>query len=224
MNILLVEDDDLLADQIAKLLKKERYHCDVCYSITDAKKAYEENSYQLLLIDWNLPDGSGLSMLHNIRQSGDDIAIIMLSGRESIAERVEALDCGADDYLCKPYSNIELLARVRAILRREGLQRTSLFWVGDVRVDLSKREVSVENMMVDLTNKEFELLEILILNKNRVLSRFQLSEFICKDFDSITSSNVVDVHIKNIRKKLNRPNIITTIRGIGYSIKENNHR
>ena len=219
MNILLLEDDELLADQIAMLLKKERYDCDVCYNISDATLAYEENNYQLLLVDWNLPDGSGLSMLHKIRKSGDDIAVIMLSGRESVEERVEALDGGADDYLCKPYSNIELLARVRALLRREGAQRTSVLQIDDVSVDLSKREVSVKNVLIELTNKEFELLEVLVLHKNQVLSRYQLTELLCKDFDSITSSNVIDAHIKNIRKKLNCPDIISTVRGVGYSIK-----
>ncbi len=220
MNILLVEDDEILANQISSLLKRERYDCDLSHNISDATKMYEENSYQLLLVDWNLPDGSGLSMLKNIRKNGDDIAIIMLSGRESIEERVEALDSGADDYLCKPYSNLELLARVRALLRRESTQRTSTLQIEDVVIDLGKREVTVEGNLTELTNKEFELLEILVLNKNRVLSRYQLSELLCKDFDSITSSNVIDAHIKNIRKKLNRPNIITTVRGVGYTIKE----
>ncbi len=220
MNILLVEDDEILANQISTLLKKERYDCDVSHNIADATKAYEENSYQLLLVDWNLPDGSGLSMLKNIRKNGDDIAVIMLSGRESVEERVKALDGGADDYLCKPYSNLELLARVRALLRRESAQRTSILQIEDIVIDLGKREVTVADTLTELTNKEFELLEILVLNKNRVLSRFQLSELLCKDFDSITSSNVIDAHIKNIRKKLNRPDIITTVRGVGYTIKE----
>ncbi len=219
MNVLLIEDDELLADQISKLLKKERYDCDICLNISTAMRLYEKNSYQLLLIDWNLPDGSGLHMLENIRKNADDIAVIMLSGRESIQERVQALDAGADDYLCKPYSNIELLARVRAILRRESKQRTSSLEIEDIRIDLSKREVTVSNRSVKLTKKEFELLEVLVLNKNRVLSRYQLSELLCKEFDSITSSNVIDAHIKNIRKKLNRPKIISTIRGVGYCIR-----
>ena len=219
MKILLVEDDKLLADQIAMLLKKQRYDCDVCYSIDDATLLYEENNYQLLLIDWNLPDGSGLDMLHDIRQKSDDIAIIMLSGRESVQERVEALDKGADDYLCKPYSNFELLARVRALLRRESSQKTSILHIKDVVIDLKKREVLVNKEPIDLTNKEFELLEVLALHKNQVLSRYQLSDLLCKNFDSITSSNVIDAHIKNIRKKLNRVDIISTIRGVGYSIK-----
>ncbi len=220
MNILLIEDDELLADQIFKLLKKERYDCDVANNISDATIMYEENNYQLLLVDWNLPDGSGLDLLHRIRKSGDNISVIMLSGRESVEERVQALDFGADDYLCKPYSNIELLARVRAILRRESSQKTSLFQIGDVSVNLSKREVKVKDGLIELTYKEFELFEVLVLHKNQVLSRFQLNDLLCKDFDSIKSSNYVDVHIKNIRKKLNRPDIITTIRGVGYSVKD----
>jgi len=220
VNILLIEDDELLADQIFKLLKKERYDCDVANNISDATIMYEENNYQLLLVDWNLPDGSGLDLLHRIRKSGDNISVIMLSGRESVEERVQALDFGADDYLCKPYSNIELLARVRAILRRESSQKTSLFQIGDVSVNLSKREVKVKDGLIELTYKEFELFEVLVLHKNQVLSRFQLNDLLCKDFDSIKSSNYVDVHIKNIRKKLNRPDIITTIRGVGYSVKD----
>lgn len=219
MHILLVEDDHILADQIASLLKRERYDCDVCHTIAEAKAAYDEHSYQLLLIDWNLPDGSGLSMLKEIREAGDSIAVIMLSGRESVEERVEALDGGADDYLCKPYSNLELLARVRVILRREGNQRSSTLEIGDVCVDLGKREVFVNDEPVTLTQKEFELLEVLVLHKNQVLSRFQLTDLLCKEFDSITSSNVVDVHVKNIRKKLDRPEFISTIRGVGYSVK-----
>ncbi len=220
MNILLIEDDEILADQIHKLLKEHKYNCDIAYNVFDANLLYKKNSYQLLLIDWNLPDGSGIDMLKKIRKSGDNISVIILSGRESVKERVEALDIGADDYLCKPYSNIELLARIRAILRRDSAQKNSIFYYKDISVDLSKREVKVKDKVVNLTYKEFELLEVLILNKNRVLSRTTLNEFLCKDFDSIKLSNYVDVHIKNIRKKLNSPEFISTIRGVGYSIKD----
>jgi DNA-binding response OmpR family regulator len=220
MNILLLEDDPLLSEQIATLLTKERYTCDVCHTVTEASGACDTNSYQLILMDWNLPDGSGVGFLRELRREGHTVPVIMLSGRERVEERVEALDSGADDYLCKPYSNAELLARVRALLRREGTQRTTRLQKGDVTLDLSRREVTVAQAPVALTPREFELLELLMTHKNQVLSRYQIAELLCKDFSALTSSNLVDVHVKNIRKKLNRPDIITTIRSVGYSVRE----
>jgi len=220
MNILLVEDDELLSDQISMLLKKERYICDVAFSVSEAMELYDDNSYQLILMDWNLPDGSGIEILKEIRSFEDSIAVIMLSGRESVDERVEALDAGADDYLCKPYSNVELLARVRALLRRESSQKSSKLLHGDVAVDLAQRQVLVEDVRKDLTEKEFEILELLMLHKNKVLSRSDMTELLCKNFDAMKSSNFVDVHVKNIRKKLERPEIIATVRGVGYTIRD----
>ena len=220
MNILLVEDDELLSYQISLLLKKERYICDTAYSIAQAKNLYELNNYQLILMDWNLPDGSGIEMLKEIRSYKDSIALIMLSGRESIDERVEALDAGADDYLCKPYSNEELLARMRALLRRESSQKTTKLEHQDMLLDLSKRQVFVADEVKNLTEKEFEILELLMLNKNKVLSRDAMSELLTKNFDAMQASNFVDVHIKNIRKKLQRAKLITSVRGVGYTIRD----
>lgn len=220
MNILLVEDDELLADQVSMLLRKENYTCDVSHNVHEAEDKYEQNSYQLILLDWNLPDGSGVELLRAIRSLKDTISIIMLSGRESIDERVEALDAGADDYLCKPYSNIELLARVRALLRRDSTQKTTQLHHLDVTLDLVQRKVFVDKEWKVLTDKEFELLELLMLNKNTVFSRYQISELLNRDFDAIKTSNLVDVHVKNIRKKLERPKLITTIRSIGYSVRD----
>jgi DNA-binding response OmpR family regulator len=220
MNILLLEDDALLADQIATLLRRERYTCDTAATVTDARALVENSSYQLILMDWNLPDGTGLALLESIRGVGDAVPVLMLSGRESVGERVLALDTGADDYLCKPYSNAELLARVRALLRRDTAQRTSRLCKEDVCLDLGRREVSVAEEAVVLTPKEFELLELLMLHKNQVLSRDQLTELLCKDFEALKSSNFVDVHVKNIRKKLQRPDLISTVRNIGYCIKD----
>ena len=220
MNILLVEDDEFLSDQVSMLLKKERYICDVALRISQAKELYEANNYQLILMDWNLPDGSGIEMLQEIRSYKDTISIIMLSGRESVGERVEALDAGADDYLCKPYSNEELLARIRALLRRESSQKVTRLEHQDVLLDLNKRQVFVDDALKNLTEKEFEILELLMLNKNRVLSRDSMSELLTKDFDAMQASNFVDVHIKNIRKKLQRPKFISSVRGVGYTVRD----
>ena len=108
MNILLIEDDTLLADQISMLLQKERYTCDVCTTVKDARSILERNSYQLIILDWTLPDGSGIDLLKSLRREAERTPVIVISGRERVSERVEALDAGADDYLCKPYSNMEL--------------------------------------------------------------------------------------------------------------------
>lgn len=220
MNILIIEDDALLSDQISMLLTKERYSCDVASDYESALRLYDNNSYQLLLLDWNLPDGSGIDFLNTIRSYGDSVSVLMLSGRESVDERVQALDVGADDYLCKPYSNIELLARIRALLRREKAQKvTQLKWE-DVILNTATRDVKVDGTSSHLTEKEFALLELLMLHKNKVLSRDEISELLEKSFDAIKSSNFIDVHVKNIRKKLQRPSIITAVRGIGYAVKE----
>jgi len=220
VNILLIEDDHLLADQIRMLLCKERYICDVSHNVEATMKLYDQNSYQLIIMDWNLPDGNGIEILKEIRKFGDSVTVLMLSGRESVDERVEALDAGADDYLCKPYSNSELLARLRALLRRESSQKTTLLQHADVTLNLSKREVSVNGESKSLTEKEFELLELLMLHKNKVLSRFDISELLSKDFDAIRVSNSVDVHVKNIRKKLQRPELIATVRSVGYTVRD----
>ncbi|MBT5934369.1 response regulator transcription factor [Sulfurimonas sp.] len=220
MNLLLVEDDELLAGHIAKLLSKEKYKCDVASNSAQARELYDNNSYQLILMDWNLPDGTGLDLIKEIREYNDNVSVLMLSGRESVDERVQALDVGADDYLCKPYSNIELLARIRAILRRESSQKTTIIKHKNLMINLVAREVSVNEQIVSLTEKEFEILELLMLHKNKVLSRFEISELLAKSFDAIKSSNYVDVHVKNIRKKTGISDVIATVRGIGYSVKD----
>ncbi len=220
MNILIVEDDEILAEQISMLLRKERYSCDVSHNLAKAQEKYEENTYQLILLDWNLPDGSGVNMLREIRSYKETVSVMILSGRESIDERVEALDAGADDYLCKPYSNIELLARIRALLRRESTEKVTQISHCDVILNLAQRTVTVANKPKELTSKEFDLLELLMSNKNTVLSRAQISEMLNKEFDAMAMSNLVDVHVKNLRKKLERPKLISTIRSVGYAIRD----
>jgi DNA-binding response OmpR family regulator len=145
--------------------------------------------------------------------------VLMLSANTKIDDRVTVLDAGGDDYLCKPYSNIELFARIRALLRREVPQKNKLLSVKTLNLDTTSREVFLDNISIKLSLSEFDLLEILLQNKNIVLTRYQLNEHLCRDFNSLKHSNLVDVHIKNIRKKVNIEDLITTVRGVGYSIK-----
>jgi len=219
MNILIVEDDHILANQLQETLAKEHYQSLLTATIKEAKLALEERDFDLVLLDWNLPDGDGIELLRSWRSIKLSTPVLVLSAKSSINERVYALDAGADDYLCKPYSNLELLARIRALGRREAPVKSAKISVEDVIIDLLSHEVYVQDEQIKLSQAEFDLLTLLFQHQNMVLSRFQLNEHICKDFDRITQSNLVDVHIKNIRKKLNRPQVISTIRGVGYSVK-----
>ena len=220
MNILIVEDDELTAKQLIKLLKSEKYDCDFANGYKSAQVSIDKNQYALILLDWNLGDGDGLTLLKEIRDLELKTPVFMLSANSEIDDRVAVLDSGADDYLCKPYSSVELLARMRALLRRETSEKKSLIEIDDVKLDTTSREVYINNTLIPLTTSEFDLLEFFMQNKNQVLTRYQLSEHINKDNYSIKHSNLVDVHIKNLRKKLRKKEFILNVRGIGYKLNK----
>lgn len=219
MNILIVEDEKAVADQLQQLLQQEKYRCDIAYNYRDAIEFIDTKRYDLILLDWNLPDGDGLSLLSLMREEETNTPVMMLSANTQIDDRVKVLDAGGDDYLCKPYSNIELLARIRALLRRETPQKQTLLSIDRVTLDTTTREVTVDGSLVKLSLSEFDLLEVLLQNKNIVLTRYQLNEHLCRDYNNLKQSNLVDVHIKNLRKKIALDGFITTVRGVGYSIK-----
>jgi len=218
LNILIVEDDKLTAKQLFQLLKSEKYESDVAGGYNEAKELIDKNSYSLILLDWNLGDGDGLMLLKELRDVEILTPVLMLSANSEINDRVAVLDSGADDYLCKPYSSVELLARIRALLRRETGDKVSVITIGDVTLNLTSREVFVHDNFVKLTTAEFDLLELFMQNKNQILTRFQLSEHINKDNYSIKHSNLVDVHIKNLRKKLGKKEFLLNVRGVGYKV------
>jgi len=218
MHLLIVEDEADVATQLAQMLEHEKYHCDIALNYKDALEAIDTKRYDLILLDWNLPDGDGLALLELLRTEENPVPVLMLSARSGIEERVTVLDAGSDDYLCKPYSNLELLARIRALLRRESTQKTSLLRIGPLTLDSSSREVKIDEKTVTLSPAEFDILELLMQNKNVVLTRYQLTEHISPEYDSFKQSNIVDVHIKNLRKKLGMKECIVTVRGVGYKI------
>lgn len=220
MNVLIVEDDKLTAKQLYDVLKREKYSCDIAYGYNEARELIDQNSYALILLDWNLKDGDGLDILKEIRDLEIKTPVLMLSANSEINDRVAVLDSGADDYLCKPYSSVELLARMRALLRREVSGKTSVITIANVKLDTTSREVFVDGVNVELTTAEFDLLELFMQNSNQVLTRYQLSEHINKNNYSVKHSNLVDVHIKNLRKKINNKEFIQSIRGIGYKINK----
>lgn len=219
MDILIVEDEAVAARQLEETLHQEAYKTATARSVAEARHAMEERSFDLVLLDWNLPDGDGITLLQAWREQQIAIPVLVLSANITVDDRVHALNVGADDYLCKPHSSIELLARVRALLRRDAPVKSSKIKADDVILDIIAREVSAGGKPVKLSAAEFDLLTLLMQHQNIVLTRFQLNEHIAKDFDRISVSNLIDVHIRNIRKKLDRPELIQSVRGVGYTIK-----
>ena len=220
MHILIIDDNKEIVFGLTKLLKEAKFEIYSAYTLDDANQIIDKQNYDLIILDWMLPDGSGVNFLKKQRKAYLQTPVLLLSSKGESIEKVEALDAGADDYMQKPFSNIELLARVRVLLRRNSRQKNTDITMDNLRVNLSTREVLVENKTVTLSKKEFELLEFLLLNTNSVLTRYQISEHLNRDFDALPSSNIVDAHIKNLRKKLGLASkVIETVRGVGFRIK-----
>ena len=223
MNILVVDDDKGLLDQLETALKKKHYGVDIADNGELALDKIFDVPYDLILLDIMLPRLDGLSVLQEVRKAGLDMPILMLTARGDVQDRVKGLDYGADDYLAKPFSIAELMARIRAMLRRKG-NRNPVLEADGVCLDTVTRNVTLNDRQIHLTVKEFSILEFLLHNKGNAVSRFNLAEHVWgEEFDPFSMSNYVDVHIKNLRKKLDTRqdiSIIKTIRGIGFIIEE----
>jgi len=220
MKILIIDDNPEILFGLEKLLNQSNFYTVTALNLQKAKKMLAIDEYDLIILDWMLPDGSGVDFLAKIRKEFYTTSVLLLSSKSDINDKVEALDSGADDYLSKPFSNIELLARIRALLRRESAYKKSIIEINQLKVNLATHQVWVEKHPIELTKKEFELLELLILNQHVVLTRYQINDHINHDFNSLKSSNLVDVHIKNLRRKLGlASSLIETVRGVGFRIK-----
>jgi DNA-binding response OmpR family regulator len=226
MNVLIIEDEKALAAELEIFLTKYNYICEVCFNGTTGSEKIGINLYDFILIDLGLPDYDGLDLLKEAKKHNPDAVCIILTARAEVYDRIKGLDLGADDYLPKPFSLLELQSRMQAITRRKFGLKQSLVDLGGFLINLTDRTISYYNSEVNtITKKEFDLIAYLILHKNRTLSRSQLSEHIWgsiinDDYDS----NYIDAHIKNIRKKLNAfapPDWLETVRGLGYKIKIN---
>ncbi len=220
MRILVTEDEKDLADALAKGLDRQGYAVDIAYDGEEALRLAEVNSYDLLVLDLNLPKVDGMEVCRRLRDSGSSIGILMLTARAGLGDRVNGLDRGADDYLVKPFHFPELLARVRSILRREGEQRRLILRAGDLVLDPNAHRVSFRDSHVVLTAKEFGILEYLMRNVGCVVSQEDLLEHVwSEDANMFTQS--IKVHINNLRKKLDAAGgegLISTIKGKGYLI------
>ena len=220
MRILVVEDEIDIADHIVDALTEQRYDVDRAENGAKALDRVFDGAYDLVLLDIMLPVLDGFKVLEEMRRGGIRTPVIMLTARNSLEDRVSGLDMGADDYLAKPFSIAELLARVRSVLRRAGENRDSLLTAGSVTLDTVTRMVTRDGAPLDLTAKEFSILEFLLYNKGRVVSRFNLAEHVWgDDYDPFTMSNFIDVHMKNLRRKIEDRDRIRTVRGIGYIIE-----
>ncbi len=222
MRLLIVEDEKKMASFLKKGLSEAGYSVDHAASGAAAETLASENSYDLVVLDVMLPDQNGLDTAANLRRDGLSCPILLLSALSSTKDKVRGLDAGADDYLTKPFSFDELLARIRALMRRKGEQLGSLLRFSDIEMDLAKRQVRRGEQTISLTAKEFSLLEFFMRHPNKPLSRTSISEHVWDvHFDS--DSNVIDVYVNMLRKKLSagqERKLIHTIVGVGYVLKE----
>jgi len=220
MNVLIIEDEISLAKEVAIFLKKEGYLCDLAYSGREASEKIAVNNYDFILLDLGLPDCDGLELLKEVFKDLKDASIIILTARGTIDDKIKGLNMGADDYLAKPFSLLELQSRMQAIIRRKHGIKKNVILISGFKIDIDNRTVTWSDQMINLTKKEFDLLHYLVLHKNRVLTRLQLSEHIWGNLmENDIDSNYIDVHIKNLRKKLSAfesSDWIETVRGLGY--------
>jgi DNA-binding response OmpR family regulator len=221
MRILLVEDEKGVANFVKKGLEEENYSVDHEINGREALNYVAANQYDLIILDIMLPGMNGIDICRKIRSEGIQTPVMMLTARESVGDKVQALDSGADDYLTKPFSFDEFLARVRALLRRKKDSISELSF-GQLRIDVVAHKVFAVNREIILSPKEFAILHYLLRNKGRVVSRTQILENVW-GYDYNPSTNVVDVHIKTLREKAGQfieGDIIRSVRGVGYTMDE----
>ncbi|MCL4492222.1 MAG: response regulator transcription factor [Nitrospirae bacterium] len=221
MRILIVEDEKSLADIIRKGIEEEGYAVDVAYNGEEGLFMAENEPSDLIVLDIMLPVVDGMTILKRLRKAGVRTPVLLLTAKDTITDKVSGLDSGADDYLTKPFSFEELLARIRALLRRNSAVSSSLVGIGDLVIDMAAHEVKRGGENIELSAKEYALLEYMAMNRNKVLSRTSLTEHLYdQDFD--LDSNVIDVFINRIRNKIDRgfgEKLIHTVRGAGYMLK-----
>jgi DNA-binding response OmpR family regulator len=221
VRLLIVEDERKLADTLKRGLEDHGHAVDVAYDGEDGLAMARAAPYDLIVLDVMLPALDGLTVCQRLRARAAAMPILMLTGRDAIDDRVAGLDSGADDYLIKPFAFRELLARVRALLRRDGPTRQPVLRFADVELDTLSRTVQRAGRPIDLTTKEYAILEYFARHPNQLFSRVQIAEHVW-DFDFSAMSNVIDVYVGNLRRKLGddrEPRLLRTVRGGGYQLR-----
>jgi two-component system, OmpR family, response regulator len=222
MRLLIVEDEKSLADILKKGLEEEGYAVDVAYDGEEGLFLAENETSDLIILDIMLPVVDGITILKNVRRIGIQTPVLMLTAKDTTGDKISGLDSGADDYLTKPFSFVELLARIRALVRRNSKVGSSIIEIEDLLIDMAAHQVQRAGNPVILSAKEYALLEYMAIHKNKVLSRTVLTEHIYdQDFD--LDSNVIDVFISRLRNKIDKgfkKKLIHTLRGAGYMLSE----
>ncbi|MEA9389233.1 two-component system response regulator PmrA [Acerihabitans sp. TG2] len=216
MKILITEDDKLLQEGLQLALAQEGYAADCAANLHQADNFINSTDYSLVILDLGLPDGDGNTLLNKWRKNGNDVPVLILTARDDIAERVRGLNLGADDYLTKPFALTELLARVRAIIRRHQGASNNLIWADNISLDLNSHEVTVDGKIIELTPKEFAILSRLMLRAGHRIHREILHQDLY-NWEDDPSSNSLEVHVHNLRQKIGKDRI-RTLRGFGYLI------
>jgi two-component system copper resistance phosphate regulon response regulator CusR len=222
MRIQLVEDEKKVASIIERGLKAERYAVDVHHDGQSAWEAADTYNYDLIILDLMLPGLNGTEILKNIRKQGLAVPVLILTARDGMSQKVEHFEAGADDYLTKPFAFAELLVRVKALLRRGATDRSSVLRIGDLEIDRLAQQVRRAGRRIELTSKEYSLLEYLAANSKRVLSRTMIIEHVWDEsFEGLT--NIVDVYVRHLRSKvdvMHPRKLIRTVRGVGYCLSD----
>ena len=222
MRILIVEDDRDIAHFVKKALKEESYAVDVALDGMTGEGLASTEPYDLIILDIMLPKKEGIAVLKSLRQAGIQTPVLILTARGAVPDRVAGLDAGADDYIKKPFALAELRARVRALLRRHSEERSPTLRVGPLTLDPTAHEITVEGKPVELTNREYAILEYLLRNKNRLLSKGMIADHVW-DYHYRSDPNLIEVYIRKIRQKIERHSkqrFIHTVRGGGYIIRD----
>ena len=220
MRVLLIEDEADIADAVRLGLEDARYQVDVAADGATGLRMAQEESYSVILLDVMLPGMSGWEVCRKLRARRDLTLILMLTARDAPEDRVRGLDLGADDYLPKPFDFPELLARIRALRRRDKMHRTRLIEIGDLKIDTGPRRVFRGGKEINLTEREYTLLEALVLREGQALSREYILDYVWQD--EASTSNTVDVYISQLRKKIDADSsqrLIQTLHGIGYTVR-----
>jgi two-component system, OmpR family, response regulator MprA len=224
MRILIVEDEESLALRVKNVLESEKYNVQVAFDGEAGMENALTGGFDLIILDILLPKHDGIQILNEIRKQNLTVPVLLLTAKVDVEDKVEGLDAGADDYLTKPFAIPELLARVRSLLRRKSELKSSIINIAGLQINTTSHEVFKNGENINLTAKEYSILEFMIYNKNRVLSRLSIAEHVWGDnFDLFSMTNFVDVHIKNLRKKIENGtdnHIIQTVRGVGYMLKD----
>lgn len=222
MRLLVAEDEKDLNSVITKTLRKNHYTVDACFDGEEALSYLALAEYDAVILDIMMPKVSGLEVLKQLRGQGKRVPVLLLTARSGVSDRVSGLDAGADDYLVKPFAFDELLARIRVILRRESGRPDHCYRIANLTIDCDARTVLRENIPITLSSREFSILEYLACNQGIVLTRDKIEQHIWS-FDYEGGSNIIDVYIRNLRKKVDdgfSPRLIHTVRGTGYVLKE----